>query len=105
VKVTVLFGPIPTPPSPIPPAMLAAIERVAAEQWPGVPVAPVMEAGATDGMFTRLAGIPTYAPSALVEDPDDVRAHGRDERVPVEAFEQATEFWYRLVKAFAGDGA
>jgi acetylornithine deacetylase/succinyl-diaminopimelate desuccinylase-like protein len=104
VKVTVLFPPTPTPASPLPPAMLARIERLVAEQWPGVPVAPVMEAGATDGMFTRLAGIPTYAPSALVEDPDDVRAHGKDERVPVLAFEEATEFWYRLLKAFAGDG-
>ena len=104
VKVTVLFGPTPTPSSPLPPAMLTRIERLAADLWPDVPVAPVMEAGATDGMFTRLAGIPTYAPSALVEDPDDVRAHGKDERVPVEAFEQATEFWYRLVKTFAADG-
>ena len=62
-----------------------------------------MEAGATDGMYTRLAGIPTYAPSALPEDPDDVRAHGRDERVGVEAFYQATEFWYRLIKTFGED--
>jgi acetylornithine deacetylase/succinyl-diaminopimelate desuccinylase-like protein len=75
------------------------LERLAAAQWSGVPVAPVMEAGATDGLYTRLAGIPTYAPSALPEDPNDVRAHGRDERVGVEAFYQATEFWYRMIKA------
>ncbi len=105
VKVTVLFSPIPTPASPLPPAMLTRIERLAAEQWPDVPVAPVMEAGATDGMFTRLAGIPTYALSALVEDPDDVRAHGKDERLPIDAFHEASEFWYRLVKAFAAEGA
>ena len=80
--------------------MLTRFERLAAAQWPGVPVAPEMGAGATDGMFTRLAGIPTYAPSALPEDPDDVRAHGKNERVGVEAFYQATEFWYRMVKTF-----
>lgn len=100
VKLDVLSAPEASPPSPIPPAMLARFEGLAAAQWPGVPVAPVMEAGATDGMFTRLAGIPTYAPSALPEDPDDVRAHGRDERVGVEGFYQATEFWYRMVRAF-----
>jgi acetylornithine deacetylase/succinyl-diaminopimelate desuccinylase-like protein len=103
VSLTVLSAPKASPPSPIPPALLARFERIAAAQWPAVPVTPVMEAGATDGMFTRLAGIPTYAPSALPEDPDDVRAHGRDERLGVEAFYQATEFWYRAMKEFAAE--
>ncbi|MBI2187649.1 MAG: M20/M25/M40 family metallo-hydrolase [Acidobacteria bacterium] len=100
VALTVLNAPQASPPSPIPPELLARFERLAAAQWPGVPVTPVMEAGATDGMFTRLAGIPTYAPSARPEDPDDVRAHGKDERLGVEAFYQAAEFWYRLMKEF-----
>jgi len=104
VKVTVLSAPVASPPSPLPPAMLTRIERVAAAQFPGVPLAPVMEAGATDGLYTRRAGIPTYAPSALPEDPDDVRAHGKDERLGIAAFDAATEFWYRLVKEF-GAGA
>jgi acetylornithine deacetylase/succinyl-diaminopimelate desuccinylase-like protein len=99
VKISVLYPPAASPASPLPPAMLARVERLAAAQWPGLPVAPVMEAGATDGMYTRLAGIPTYAPSALPEDPDDVRAHGKDERVGIDAFYQAAEFWYRMVKS------
>ena len=103
MSLTVLSAPKPSPPSPIPPALLARFERIAAVQWPAVPVTPVMEAGATDGMFTRLAGIPTYAPSALPEDPDDIRAHGRDERLGVEAFHEATEFWYRTMKEFAAE--
>ena len=103
VKLTVITRPEASPPSPLNPAMLARFERLAAAQWPGVPVAPVIGAGATDGMYTRLAGIPTYAPSALPENPDDVRAHGKDERVGVEAFYQAAEFWYRMVKAFAAE--
>ena len=103
VKVTVLYPPTASPPSPLPQALLATFERLSAAQWPGVPVSPVMEAGATDGMHTRLAGIPTYAPSALPEDPDDVRAHGKDERIGVEAFYQATEFWYRMIRAFGED--
>lgn len=103
VKVSILSAPVASPPSPLPSAMLTRIERLVATTWPGLPVAPVMEAGATDGMFTRRAGIPTYAPSALPEDPDDVRAHGKDERLGVEAFYQATEWWYRLVKEFGGE--
>lgn len=100
VTLTALYPPQPSPPSPISPALLARFERLSTGLWPGVPVTPVMEAGATDGMHTRLAGIPTYAPSALVEDPDDVRAHGKDERLGIEAFYRATEFWYRLMKEF-----
>jgi acetylornithine deacetylase/succinyl-diaminopimelate desuccinylase-like protein len=100
VQLTVLSAPKPSPPSPIPPALMARFERLAVMQWPGVPVTPVMEAGATDGLFTRLAGIPTYAPSALPADPDDVRAHGRDERLAAEPFYQASEFWYRMMKEF-----
>jgi acetylornithine deacetylase/succinyl-diaminopimelate desuccinylase-like protein len=103
VTLTVLNTPESSPASPLSASMLARFERLAAPLWPGLPVAPVMEAGATDGMFTRLAGIPTFAPSALPEDPGDVRAHGKDERLGVEAFYQATEFWYRLMKEFGAD--
>ena len=103
VNVTILSPPVASPPSPLPDAMLTRIERLVATTWPGLPVAPVMEAGATDGMFTRRAGIPTYAPSALPEDPDDVRAHGKDERLGVEAFYRATAWWYQLVKEFGGE--
>ena len=101
VKVTVISPPVTSPPSPLMPAMFGRLERLVATQWPGVPVAPVMEAGATDGLFVRRAGIPTYGISALAENPDDIRAHGKDERVELRAFLEATQFWYRMVKTFA----
>jgi acetylornithine deacetylase/succinyl-diaminopimelate desuccinylase-like protein len=59
-----------------------------------------MEAGATDGLFLRNAGIPTYGVSAVFEDRNDVRAHGRDERIGVESFYDALEFWYQMMQAF-----
>jgi len=62
---------------------------------------PVMEAGATDGLALRNAGIPTYGVSAVFEEQNDVRAHGRDERVGVQSFYDALEFWYRMMQAFA----
>jgi acetylornithine deacetylase/succinyl-diaminopimelate desuccinylase-like protein len=101
VKVTVLAPPVASPPSPLTPIMLGDLEHLVATLWPGVPVAPVMEAGATDGLFVRRAGIPTYGISALAEDPDDIRAHGKDERVEVQAFLKAAQFWYQMVKMFA----
>jgi acetylornithine deacetylase/succinyl-diaminopimelate desuccinylase-like protein len=67
--------------------------------WPGVPIVPVMEAGATDGVYTRAAGIPTYGISGIFNDINDDRSHGRDERVPIASFYEGVEFYYRLVKA------
>src|SRR2546430_14724213 len=86
VSVRTVYPPIPSPPSPLPPAIMGTLERLVAEQFPGVPIVPVMEAGATDGLFLRNAGIPTYGVSAVFEDPNDIRAHGRDERIAVEGF-------------------
>lgn len=100
VKVTVLESPVASPPSPITPALLKTLDQLVARYWPKIPVIPTMMAGATDGMYTRSAGIPTYGVSALEEDPDDVRAHGKDERVGVEAFYKATEFWLDLMRTF-----
>jgi len=95
------YAPIPSPPSPLTPAIMGPIERLVAEQFPGVPVVPVMEAGATDGLFLRNARIPTYGVSAVFDDPNDIRAHGRDERIRVQSFYDALEFWYRMMQAFS----
>ena len=104
VTMTVLEAPVSSPPSPLPAPLLTRIERLAAAIWPGLPIIPTMLAGATDGMYTRNAGIPTYGLSALEEDADDVRSHGKDERVGVEDFHRATGFWYELIKS-AGSGS
>jgi len=101
VSVRTVYTPIPSPPSPLTPAIMGTLERLVAEQFPGVPIVPVMEAGATDGLFLRNAGIPTYGVSAVFEDPNDIRAHGRDERIAVESFYDALEFWHRMLRAFA----
>ena len=88
-----------SPASALTPAIMGPIERTAAQLFPGVTIIPDMSTGATDGLFTRNAGIPTYGTGALFGDPNDERAHGRDERVGVTAFYDAVEFWYRLLKA------
>ena len=64
------------------PEILDTIERITAQMWPGTPVIPVMSTGATDGLYLRNAGIPTYGISGFFEDVGDTRAHGRDERRP-----------------------
>jgi acetylornithine deacetylase/succinyl-diaminopimelate desuccinylase-like protein len=82
------------------PRVVGVVERLARERW-GVPVIPVMEVGATDGLHVRNAGVPTFGVSALFDPPDENRAHGRDERVAVESFYGAVEFWDAMIKALA----
>jgi acetylornithine deacetylase/succinyl-diaminopimelate desuccinylase-like protein len=95
-------APVPSPASPLRPDVLGPIERLVARRWPGIPVIPEMSTGATDGLFVRNAGIPVYGVSAIFEDPGDVRAHGRDERVGVRAFHNAARFWYDMLRALTG---
>ena len=81
------------------PEILRPLERVAAEMWPGAPVIPEMETGASDSIYTIAGGIPTYGVSGAAIDQDDIRAHGKDERLRVEAFYDGVEFYYRYLKA------
>jgi acetylornithine deacetylase/succinyl-diaminopimelate desuccinylase-like protein len=99
IRLTIDSPAIESPPSPLTPSVMQAISSVAEEMVPGVPVIADMSAGATDGLHLRNAGIPTYGVSALGQDADDVRAHGRDERVRVEDFYRSVEYWYRLLRA------
>ncbi len=89
----------PSPPSPIAPDVFAPLERVTRQMWPGVPVIPSMETGATDGLYLRNAGMPVYGVSGVSLDADDIRAHGRDERIGVREYYAGLEFTYRFVKA------
>ena len=93
---------VPSPPSPLRPDLMKAISATTAKFWPGIPVLPVMSTGATDGLYLRNAGIPTYGHSGLAADIFDVRAHGKDERVSVQAFFTGQEYLYQLVKQLSG---
>lgn len=87
------------PASPLRPDILEAASRITAKMWPGVAVVPNMVMGATDGRYLRNAGIPTYGVQGIFIDRDDIRFHGRDERIPVQAFYEGQAFLYDLVKA------
>jgi acetylornithine deacetylase/succinyl-diaminopimelate desuccinylase-like protein len=92
----------PSPPSPLTPEIMQAITQTTEAMWPGVPVVPVMSTGATDSLYFRQAGIPIYGVSGLFGDMDDVRSHGRDERMGVKAFYDGQEFLWRLVLRLSG---
>jgi acetylornithine deacetylase/succinyl-diaminopimelate desuccinylase-like protein len=91
-----------SPASPLRPDVMRPIEALVAKMWPGAAVVPEMSTGATDGLYVRNVGIPVYGVSAVFDRLDDIRAHGRDERIPVKSFHDAVEFWYQLLKTLAG---
>ena len=93
--------PTASPASPLRADILQPVEKLATKMWPGVTIVPEMSTGATDGLYVRNVGIPVYGISAVFERVDDIRAHGRDERIGVKAFHDAAEFWYEIVKTLA----
>jgi acetylornithine deacetylase/succinyl-diaminopimelate desuccinylase-like protein len=96
VKVTADGNATNSPPSPLTPSLMAEIDRVTKEMWPGIPVIPTMSTGATDGLYLRNAGIPVYGVSGLFY--GETFAHGMNERTSAKAFYEGLEFMYRLVK-------
>jgi acetylornithine deacetylase/succinyl-diaminopimelate desuccinylase-like protein len=98
VAVTVVQAAVPSPMAALKPDVMDAIERVTTRLW-HIPVIPVMETGATDGLYLRNAGIPVYGVSGVFVDITDIRAHGRDERIGVQEYYDGAEYIYQLVKA------
>ena len=82
--------------------LMHAIEKVAADMWPGTPVIPEMGSSASDAAMLAPAGIPVYAVSGDADDVDDHRAHGQDERLGVVAFDRGVDFYYRFLKTLLG---
>jgi len=104
VQVTVLGNPAKGPASPMRSDLLNAIQQVTDRIWPGVPTVPIMVMGATDGRYLRIAGIPCYGVQGFFMDRDDIRFHGRDERLGVQSFYEGQTFLYELVKKLATAG-
>jgi len=91
-----LISPPPPPPRP---DVIQSIEHIAALMWPGTPVTPEMETSTSDSVYTMMAGIPSYGVTGIALDNDDIRAHGKDERLPVESFYRGLDFCYLYLKA------
>ena len=89
------------PASPMRPDILAAVTETTQKTWPGVQTVPIMVAGATDGRFLRVAGIPAYGVQGFFYDRNDIRFHGRDERLGVQSFYEGQLFLYDLVKTLS----
>ena len=90
------------PPAPIP-EVFEPLTRITHAIWPGIPVTAVMENGASDSIHFAQAGIPSYGFSAIALERSDDRAHGRDERLPIDSYFKSVDFFYAFAKALGGE--
>ena len=90
-----------TAPSPLRPDVMGALEKVSAELWPGVPVVPQMDPGASDNSILRARGTPAYGVVGVFTDVEDDRSHGKDERIRAASFYGGVDFYYRFIKALS----
>jgi acetylornithine deacetylase/succinyl-diaminopimelate desuccinylase-like protein len=102
IEISRVNTPTSSDPSPLNDDIMGLLEPIVNDMWPGVPIIPTMSTGATDGNYVRGAGIPVYGVAAIFGDPNDARAHGQNERVGVQQFYDALEFWYRMMRAVSG---
>jgi len=102
IVISIVGDAVPAPASAINPFIVHKLEKLSAGLYGGIPVVPVMDTGASDGKYLRIAGIPAYGVPGVFEDEDDDRAHGRDERIGVKDFYDGVDFYYDFIKALAG---
>jgi acetylornithine deacetylase/succinyl-diaminopimelate desuccinylase-like protein len=96
IQVSVMTPARPSQFAPMNPKVLEVVTAATGKYWPGLRVIPNMSTGATDAVYLRGAGIPTYGVGGIFTDEDDIRAHGKDERIPVKSFYEALDFMYSV---------
>lgn len=93
----------PTPVSPLRPDVVGAYTKAVHARFPGTQIIPQMSTGATDGLEFRARGIPVYGvDGGWGVSPDDERAHGKDERIPVQSLWDSTLHWESMIRDLAG---
>jgi acetylornithine deacetylase/succinyl-diaminopimelate desuccinylase-like protein len=90
-----------TPASPLRPDVVAAVAKAVAAAHPGIKPVPGMDAGASDSVYYRALGIPSYGVGGLFMRGEDVFIHGLNERIPVAAIAPALVHWRTLITELA----
>jgi acetylornithine deacetylase/succinyl-diaminopimelate desuccinylase-like protein len=103
ISVTCIDSSFRAPLSPLREDVTGPLVQIASAMWPGVNVTPIMSTGASDGIYLRIHGMPVYGVSGMFSDVDDVRAHGKDERMGVKEFYDGVDFMYRFIKAMSSE--
>lgn len=89
-------GSVASPASPLRPDVRAAIETSLHKVYPGVPVFPGQASGASDSMWFRAQGVPSYSISPVFTKPSEDFAHGLNERLPLSNFPAGVTYYRSL---------
>jgi carboxypeptidase PM20D1 len=100
-KVTVVGEPVPSDASPLREDVMKALRKAIDLRAPGLPIVPTMSAGATDSLYFRNAGVPSYGVGGTFMHPKDSFAHGLNERVPVATIDGAVIQWRSMLRQLA----
>jgi acetylornithine deacetylase/succinyl-diaminopimelate desuccinylase-like protein len=103
IVVSVVGEAIPAPASAVNPVIVSKLQSLSDRLYGGLPIVPVMDTGASDGKYLRIARIPAYGVPGVFEDVDDVRAHGKDERIGVKDFYDGVDFYYEFIKSLGAE--
>jgi len=99
--VKVVNQPVPSDASPLREDVMKALRKSIDLRAPGLPIVPSMSAGATDSLYFRNLGVPSYGVSGTFMHPKDSFAHGLNERVPVAATDGAVVQWRSMLRLLA----
>lgn len=102
IEFIVLGSPVESPISPLRDDVMAAVKKAVDPRYPNITIMGYMESGGTDGMHFRSAGIPTWAMSSVFMDPNEMFAHGLNERLPIKTFYEGLDHWSVILKELAG---
>ena len=98
VKITVRPPPpVESPASPLRKDVVDAVSAVVHQHYPGLDIVPGMSAGASDSMYFRNAGVPSYGVDPSFSKPNDTFAHGLNEKLLASNVPWALEFWNKLL--------
>jgi len=104
VSVRALFQPSANPPSELDPTVMDAVQLALERDYAGIPIIPYVAPYSTDGAIFRANGIPTYGVSGqFIVYPEEKRAHGKDEFLPVDSLRKSLPYWESLLRAVTGD--
>ena len=98
VKVVEKPRPIPSDASPLRDDVMKALRKAIDLRAPGLPIVPSMSAGATDGLYFRNAGVPSYGVGGIFMSARDNYAHGLNERVTLASLDGALLQWRSLLR-------
>lgn len=95
--VTILDHPLASDASPLRPDLMEAVRKGIDQSFPGLPIVPQMSAGATDSLYFRAKGVPSYGVLGMFIKPEDDFSHGLNERAPVASIDPALRLMKTLI--------